>query len=165
MKEIKLNNRFKNHNLVALVDDDDYLYLNQYNWYAHKEHNNIYAVRNIRNGDKKRTVIRMHRLICHLHNEMEVDHINNNGLDNRKCNLRICTHRENMHNRNKQYNNTTGFKGVTFDKNRNKWQVQIRSGEIKYSKRFDNLIDAALYYNEKAIQLHKEFANINILHF
>lgn len=71
-----------------------------------------------------------------------VDHINRNRLDNRKENLRIITHQENTINQRIGSKNTSGFLGVGWDKSNNKWQVLIKKGEIKKSKRFKEIEDA-----------------------
>ena len=90
---------------------------------------------------------------------LEVDHINNNPLDNRKVNLRVCTHRENMMNRRIHKNNTTGFKGVTLA-GLNRWAASIcMNGRPHYLGVFDSPQKAHQAYCEAAVWLHGEFAN------
>jgi hypothetical protein len=85
---------------VALVDDEDFDFLNQWKWCAHVKSHTSYAERCVWNSElKKCRYLGMHRVIMNPIENMEVDHINHNGLDNRKCNLRIVTHRENIGNR------------------------------------------------------------------
>lgn len=98
MKEIQLT-----QGKVALVDDEDFEYLNQWKWLAHSDGNNFYAEHHVLSykidGKKHNKSVKMHRLIMKPSSNMHIDHINRNGLDNRKENLRIVTHRENHHNR------------------------------------------------------------------
>lgn len=93
MKEIKLT-----QGKVVLVDDEDYEYLNQFKWYALKNHRTYYAQRVIQNNYIKRT-LKMHRVIMDTPCGLEVDHIDGDGLNNQKCNLRNCTFAENRKNR------------------------------------------------------------------
>lgn len=107
----------------AIVDDEDYEKLSKYKWCANNRHGCWYAVRT---SNKK--IIRMHRQILGLKkgDGMKTDHVNHNGLDNRRCNLRICTLAENNHNRqrNKKWRSSK-FKGVSWDKKMEKWRTQI----------------------------------------
>lgn len=96
MKEIQLT-----HGFVTLVDDEDFEILKWFKWGVHKSRNTYYARTFKKNPNRKlkqKTII-MHRLIMNPPNDMQIDHINHNGLDNRKENLRIVTHRENHLNR------------------------------------------------------------------
>lgn len=92
MKQIPLT-----RGMVALVDDEDYDRLAQFSWYAARKRNTYYAVRNTKAARGK---IRMHRVVMQAPDDplIDVDHINRNGLDNRKENLRVCTRRENTWN-------------------------------------------------------------------
>jgi len=142
----------------AIVDDDDYKTLSQYKWYAlhdiQAEH--WTAVRMNKDKPKRRTIY-MHRQIINTPLGMETDHINHNGLDNRKCNLRVCTRAENMQNRRPERNCTSVFKGVTWQKG--KWKAQIICNKKHYYLGcFENELDAAHAYIEKAKQLHGAFA-------
>lgn len=110
----------------AIVDKDDYEQIMLFNWQAQptRTKNGFYAVRN--NGeDKKGTRLKakMHRQIMNCPNEYEVDHINGNTLDNRKCNLRICTHAENIRNQ-KSRGGKSKYRGVTKHIN-NYWRARI----------------------------------------
>lgn len=85
----------------------------------------------------------MHRIIIHAEPGQEVDHINGDRLDNRKSNLRICNHKENMHNVKKLCTNTSGYKGVSWNKSRKKWIAQIvANGKQIYLGQFSNIEDA-----------------------
>ena len=98
--------------------------------------------------------------------EKDIDHINNNTLDNRRENLRPCSRKENIYNRRGMSNSKySKFKGVR-DSNKTKYRANIRvnkDGKIieKYSKPVSNEIDAAIAYNKMAIELQGEYARIN----
>lgn len=104
----------------AIVDDCDFERLAKEKWH---QHNCGYAVRRPR-GVK---AIYMHREVIACPDGLEIDHINRDPLDNRRCNLRAVPHHVNLANRPKQKNNTTGFKGVFLDKraknHQKKWYV------------------------------------------
>ena len=107
---------------VALVDDEDFEELNKYKWFALKDRSNYCAGRNINNDGKRRT-IRMHTMILNPPVDMQCDHINGNGLDNRRCNLRVVTLRENM--QNKQTKKTSKYPGVCWTTKIKRWRAQI----------------------------------------
>jgi hypothetical protein len=157
MKEIQLT-----QGKVALVDDEDYEYLMQWKWFANKKGSTFYAVRSLHSNNVRKTIF-MHRLITNnINTKMQTDHLNGNGLDNRKINLRICTTSQNSMNRGLQINNTTGFKGVNYDKFSNKFRAQIRVNNIyKNLGYYIDPKDAARAYNAAAIKLHGEFAKLN----
>lgn len=153
MKEISLSKGKR----TTLVDDEDYEYLNQWNWYYTVSG---YVVRKLPNPSK--IYIPMHRVIMNPPIGMMVDHINHNGLDNRKCNLRICTNAENQHNRKIGSNNTSGYKGVSWNTLANKWEAQVKFNNKKiYLGRFISLEHAVKTYNKRAKELFGEFALIN----
>jgi len=94
MKEIQLT-----QNKVALVDDEDFEYLNQFKWCAAKLSGIFYAVRNAPR-DGKRYMYFMHRVIMQTPDGMQTDHKSGETLDNRRCNLRVCSVMQNGHNSN-----------------------------------------------------------------
>lgn len=113
---------------VALVDDDDFEHLNQFKWYALKDKNTYYARRNISNGDGTQTTISMHReILGTIPTGLQTDHIDGNGLNNQKSNLRVVTTRENSQNR--HHSKTSRFPGVNFHKGKGHvkkpWQATI----------------------------------------
>jgi hypothetical protein len=139
----------------AIVDDEDYERISLFNWYAEKSRKKIYAVR--KSGNK---TIRMHRFIMEPPTGYAVDHINGNGLDNRKINLRICKQTQNCQNRKPNRNSFSKYKGVSYFCK--KWVSMIRiNGKLKYLGRHETEIEAAVAYNEKAKEYHGEFAHIN----
>jgi len=146
-------------NKVAIVDDEDYERVNQHKWSAYKYNNrNWYATATI-----KQKNIRLHRFILNLKDGEEADHINNDGLDNRKCNLRICSRSENLMNKRKpSHGETSKFKGVSWNNLYKKWQVYIKvNGKNKFLGNFKKETEAAQKYNEAAIKYYGEFACIN----
>lgn len=144
---------------VALVDDDDYEYLNQFKWCASSFRSGKYyrAERSV-----SRKLVLMHRAIMNCPDGMCVDHINHNTLDNRKENLRICTNWQNKMNQKVQVNNTSGYKNVSFVKSRSKWRsrIKFKSKEMHIGY-FNSKIEAALAHDEYASQLYGEFALLN----
>lgn len=89
-----------------------------------------------------------------------VDHINHNGLDNRKCNLRVCTNKQNVCNCLVSKNNKSGHKGVYWSKDRNKWTVQVSYNcKVKYIGRYEKLEDAIKARKEAAKKYYGEYAN------
>lgn len=157
MKEIKLT-----RNQVCIVDDEDFKWLSQYKWYADfVQSDNKFRARSRLNGTLKSAIL-MHRLILEAKKNELIDHKNMNPLDNRRCNLRKATKAKNMQNRNKQKNNTSGFKGVSWSKNAKKWRATIRSEGIwKFLGNFNTKQEAALAYNNAANSMHGEFSNVN----
>lgn len=94
--------------------------------------------------------------------EMPVDHINGNKLDNRKCNLRICTRSQNAMNAQISKGNTSGYKGVCLDKASGKWVAAINPGGKKKSLgRHQQIQHAAKAYNNAAIKVFGEYARLN----
>ena len=91
---------------------------------------------------------------------MVVDHINHNGLDNRKSNLRICTNQENICNCEIPKNNKSGCKGVYWAKDKNKWTVQVTiNNKTIYIGRYTNLEEAIEARKEASKKYYNEFAN------
>jgi hypothetical protein len=104
----------------------------------------------------------MHREIMNAPDDLHVDHINGNGLDNRESNLRLATSAQNTWNRDKNKNNTTGFKGVTCDKGRGKFRAQIRvNGKHVHLGWFDDPRKAAVAYDSGVRKYHGTFGCTN----
>jgi hypothetical protein len=150
----------KHGDFKVLIDDEDYDKIKDYTWRVSKDGNTFYALTHIRiNG--KFTSVPIHRLIMNAHKGQEVDHINNNGLDNRRSNLRICSHSQNMMNTQLNKNNKSGFKGVSIDK-KNKylsWRAQISINNKKIC--LGNFVipeEAHEAYCEASKKYHGEFA-------
>ena len=154
MKEIKLTG-----GLVALVDDDDYEWLNQFKWCSDGKG---YAVRATRRINGKKTTIKMHREILGLTtgDGRIGDHVNGNVCDNRRENLRVCNECENQHNQGKRKTNTSGFKGVYFNKTEKRWKARIMTNNKQKSLGgFATPELAYEAYQQAALKFHGDFAN------
>ena len=150
-KEIKLT-----QGKVAIVDDEDFEYLSHWKWHIIGEYAGRSSQRNV---EGKRMAILMHRIILKPPDGMDTDHINHNKLDNRKCNLRICTRSQNVANGFTRSDNKTGIKGVHWHKGVNKWIAEICiNGKNQHIGVYKNKDDAANAYTIKAKELFGEFA-------
>lgn len=160
MKKIDISSK-RHPNTFAIIDDEDFEYLNQWKWYYHQG----YAHRTLHLNSKKAKTISMHRTIMKEPKDKLVDHINMNGLDNRKSNLRICNKKENSRNSGIQKNNKSGYVGVSKNSSSKKlWQVRIGyNGNKIHLGYFNDKIEAAKAYNEKALELYGEYARLNII--
>lgn len=160
MKKIPLRNRRGGVNAYALVDDEDYAVVSRFRWHIISGRGKRYAVHNLSHklgGGHAR----MHRVVLWCPKGYEIDHINGNGLDNRRKNLRICTHQENTWNSRKNPN-SSGFHGVCWKKREQLWVAQITKSYKKiWLGLFKNKIDAAKAYDEAAKKLHGKFAQLN----
>ena len=156
----------------AIVDPEDYHRLRKYKWYAHNSRYTFYAVLSLTNGKKqKRKNAYMHHLVIDIPDGMYCDHINHNGLDNRKANLRPATNTQNVWHRRKFIRRTSGgfnkqfrskYKGVDWAKDMKRWRARIRvNGKRIYLGSFDNESDAAKAYDKAAKRFHGEFAFLN----
>ncbi len=104
----------------------------------------------------------MHRVIKGAKAGQSVDHVNGNGLDNRRSNLRLCAHAENLRNRKIHKNNKSGFKGVRKRKESSLWRAEIRSNhKFYFLGNFHSAEEAAHAYDAAALKLHGEFARLN----
>lgn len=93
---------------------------------------------------------------------MFVDHINHNKLDNRRCNLRICTETQNNMNKCFDSRNTSGYKGVSWHKSARKWFAYIRFNKQRLNIGFfDDPVEAAHAYDDAARIYHGEYAHLN----
>jgi len=159
VKEIVLTN-----GKVAFVDDEDYEWLSQWKWRYHKGKRTGYAYRRfscVGTGKTYNGQITMHRQILDAPGGMECDHINGDGLDNRRCNLRLCTSAENARNRRKVLVSSSRYKGVCKGYN-GRWIASIScNGQSEYLGAFDAEEQAASTYDIAAIRLFGCFAKIN----
>lgn len=152
----------------ALVDERDFEWLNSRKWTFIEGHNGKgYACHvDIVNGSRQ--CVRMHRDIFLRHNPSileilgDVDHINQNQLDNRLTNLRLATRQQNSGNRPQNRKNTSGYKGVNFCAVNNSWRAQIADhGKKRHIGYYATIEEAALAYNEEAKKVFGEFAHLN----
>jgi hypothetical protein len=114
---------------VALASAQDYDYLAQWKWCAQKSGNRFYAVRH--DKDDHKVIVSMHVSLLGSKLGFEIDHINGNGLDNRRTNLRHVTHRENQ--QNLHINKTSKYPGVCWHKANNCWKAYIRYHKHRHS--------------------------------
>lgn len=159
MKEIVLTK-----GKTALVDDEDFEYLNQWKWYARQNKSGIwYASRKVY---PTLETIQMHRLLLNLGTYKEtkllVDHQDGNGLNNQKHNIRPASNRQNNQNRKSRKGSSSKYKGVCWEKSRNKWLAVIGFNyRLINLGRFDTEEQAAKMYDSKAKELFGEFAVLN----
>ena len=145
---------------VSIIDSEDVPLIDGYNWCAQIGRNTVYAVRCVRNGVVVKKVI-MHKEIMEPVEGFEVDHIDKNGLNNRRENLRKATAAQNQHNQRKARHNTSGFKGVSFCADRQLWQSQIQTdGKRKFLGRFSSAEMAFDAYCRASALLHGEFGSV-----
>lgn len=144
----------------TLVDAKDFNELNKHKWMFGT---NGYARRSGSIGKEKKKMFFMHRLIMAAPDKILIDHINHNGLDNRKANLRFATSSQsNMNRRVSKKPGISKYKGVGFDKRRNKWTAKIKyNKKQKYLGSHTDEKDAARAYNEAAKKYHGRFAVLN----
>jgi len=147
------------------LDQQDYDYLNGFRWFW----NHGYAVRNLSIGEllehssvMKQKMIAMHRIIQPCEVPLQVDHINGDRLDNRRCNLRVVTPHQNGMNQGKNSNNTSGFRGVYFYKSRKTkpWYASISSHEQKkqlFLGYFAPAEEASAVYEAAALEMYGGF--------
>ena len=154
MKTIRLTNGTE-----AIVDDEDYEELSKYRWSWGSGYARRYA-----KIDGKVYCLGMHRALMNAEKGTEVDHINRNPLDNRKANLRVVSHQENMVNRRKHKNNTTGISGVYWSNRYNMYHARIQRKNITYHLGyFVNKEDAAAAYSNAAEKYHSEYRSLDTI--
>ena len=148
---------------VAIVDDQDYDNVVCYKWCAWSDGKRWLAIRKAKKGDSEQTVY-LHRFILNVNNKRVVNFHDGNGLNCTRGNLRLVTLEDSRHSRGIQKNNVSGFKGVSWYKNREQWRVGIRvNGKRIHLGYFDDIEKAAEAYNHAALQYHGEFAYQNQL--
>jgi hypothetical protein len=148
---------------VALIDDEDAERVIRYKWHARwdAKGRRYYAVRQTQRK-RKPYALSMHRFILNAPPDAQVDHINRDGLDNRRSNLRLATANQNHWNSGRQINYRTGFKGVYWSKKDKRFRAAIkRYGAVRGIGSFGTAIEAARVYDAAARLLFGEFARLN----
>jgi hypothetical protein len=166
MKQIFLNGKYGSIiGNFALVDDEDFDFVNKYSWFGHKGRKTFYALRAKRNG-KTTDTFQMHREIlrCKKGDGIDVDHKDRNGLNNQKYNIRKCDQSQNRCNIGCNKNSLSKYKGVSLD---DRWKNDYWSAECSFKgtrlrkSGFKSKENAAIAYNIFAERLHGEFAVYN----
>lgn len=143
--------------LVTIIDAEDFELVSQWKWCAQRSGNTDYVHR--RHG---KTTVKLHRFLLDAPAGMHVDHMNGNGLDNRRENLRLCTQVENRRNSQKQAGSISDFKGVSKQKGRDKaWTASLYVGKKRYMQYFFTELEAAIAYDGMAKEHFGEFARLN----
>ena len=144
---------------VTQIDASDLHKVAGFNWFAVVQSHTVYAVRRVSGVKGKGSKISMHRQIIGATDDIHVDHVDLNGLNNRRENLRIATPQQNCFNRRKTRANTSGFKGVCWNKRCGKWQAGIRiNGKTTHLGLFETAEAAHDAYCQAADQHHGEYA-------
>lgn len=146
--------------MVALVDDEDAAtVLAAAPWSAWVDEHHTYACRATIGSRGQRTTIKLHTFLTGW---SLVDHVNGDGLDNRRANLRPATHAQNMRNARRRSDNTSGYKGVTWERRRGRWCASIHHDRHrKHLGYFPTAHLAACAYDVAALSLHGEYARLN----
>lgn len=156
MKFIQIGKSFAKKRGIAMVDNEDYERVSKFSWSMHCRG---YAVSEI---DGK--LILMHRFVLNSLDGVHTDHIDGNKLNNRKNNLRLVSISQNNKNLRIRKDNISGYKGVSWDKERYKWFAKITSDKKQiYIGRYKSIKEAVRAYNKAAMKYHKKFAWLNPL--
>lgn len=156
MKKLKLSN-----GMYSLLDDQDYLWASEYRWMGRPYHS---GWRVCREESRTGKTIYLHREITKAPTGLEVDHVDGNGLNNTRTNLRVCTHSENGKNRRVNQNSKSGYKGVVWREHAGKWQANITVDKKRiYLGYHDTPEQAAQAYDLASKQYHGDFAHLNFL--
>ena len=159
MKEIHLGGKYGSViGNYALVDDDDFEWLNQWKWTAKLGTRTKYAIRS--SGNKE---VFMHRQILGLIDRaIFCDHIDGNGLNNQQQNIRQCTRYENNRNRSSAIGHSSIYKGVSWYPRYSKWLASIRhNNKLINLGYFAVENEAAMAYNEASVKYHGAFGKLN----
>lgn len=150
-------------NTKCTVDDEDFERISKFSWHSCKGGNGLYARTGYNRETKLHKKCLMHRMIMNMKDSRDkIDHVDGNGLNNQKSNLRKCSDSQNMFNRAKNKNTSSKYKGVTFISKENEYMVRYGyKRKVEYVGRYDNEVEAALAYNCAASFAFREFARLN----
>lgn len=145
----------------AVIDRADTPLVESHCWSVSVRRNRCYAYRDERRGGRRQTIY-MHQIIMGVEHGELPDHIDGDGLNNRRANLRPTVSGQNNANQRLRSDNTSGFKGVAWDKNRQSWVAQIsQNGVHRGIGRFATAEEAAKAYDDSARELFGAFARLN----
>lgn len=145
---------------MAMVDDQDYEWLSQYKWRVDIDDRVVYAVRHSAGRHASRKMIRMHQAVLGTALGMETDHINGDGLDNRRASLRECSRQENSRNSRSRLGSSSTYLGASWDRGKHKWRADIKvDGRTRYLGRFRTEAEAGSAYKTAAAITFGEFAS------
>lgn len=147
----------------AIVDDDDYETLSRFKWSAKRIGNKFYAAKTFATPDGRSSMMLMHQIVLVTKRPLVIDHIDGDGLNNRRGNLREATNANNQHNTGKSKSGKTSkYKGVSWDSTNRRWGAAMRiDGRVKRLGSFHHEIDAARAYDQACIRERGEFAQHN----
>lgn len=146
----------------AVIDVEDVSLVAGHNWSALRNRHIVYASRGAKKHENLKSTVYLHRVVARAAEGDVVDHISRDGLDNRKANLRVCVNAENCRNQKLAANNTSGFKGVSWNKARGYWTASIRTnGKQRYLGRFADREVAAAAYAAASARLHGDFGRVS----
>lgn len=142
----------------AIVDADMYDYLNQFKWHINSDG---YPQHSFWNKETKKDVDKkMHQVVMNTPKGMDTDHISSDKLDNRRSNLRICTHSQNGMNRGRQSNNTSGYKNIYWSPPHKQWRIIIVVNKKRHNLGlYRNIEDAVKARDEYLVKLHGKYMN------
>lgn len=148
----------------AIIDDCDFELINSFSWSYCVFSGKPYAVTTLSNSNGEHRKVLMHQMIMGVNIGMDIDHIDGNGLNNSRYNLRVCTHAQNVMNSKAKSSNITGFKGVRMRREALKKpftaQIQVE-GKLIHLGYFKTASEAAISYNKAALKYFGEFARLN----
>jgi len=154
--------------LYTIVEDADYEFIMNWNWFAFKNENKYYALRNEYVGVKKQRLVQMHQVVLERKLGRPIrrgycpDHINGCGIDNRRSNLREATPGQNRTNVGVRKVNTSGYIGVNWNSRTRRWQARVTvNGRRILAGNFHTAHAAAEARDEAAIEYQGEFAVLN----
>lgn len=159
MRELILS---KGH--ISYVDDEDYEWLSGWKWSVTTSGKILYAQRSIYSNNTQRSIL-LHRFLLGVSGRgIMVDHVDHNGLNNQRSNLRVCNSSQNQSNMKSHEDSTSKYVGVSWVKSRKRWNAAIGVNyKVIQLGRYKTEQEAALAYNSAAIKYKGEYANLNVL--